>query len=113
MVEIRTDYDNWIEERQEKARQEGKRYLAEVDFGVNWKIHGELWETWRVSWIEDTGELYAYGLDANSNDIFIVHPRRFKTEEEVREHLRQQYEDLYDNHCLESVFPLPPPDKSL
>ena len=104
MVEIRAGYEEWIEVRQEKARQEGKRYLAEVDFGVNWLLHDEPWDTWRVSWIKDTGELYAFGVD----NSFIVHPRRFETEEEVAEHLRQNYEDLYDNHCLESVFPIPP-----
>ena len=34
----------------------------EVDFGIQWRVHGQGWPLWRVSFIKDTGEVYAVAL---------------------------------------------------
>lgn len=41
----------------------------ELDFGVHWR-DGRNWPTYRVSWIQDTGEVYAY--ENNSGKIEIL-----------------------------------------
>ena len=83
---IQTGYKEWIEEPKRQAS-------AEVDFGVWWKLSpghspaipnffhlgtepvlvfsAESAGRWRVSWIQDAGELYARHLAPNS-DYFIV-----------------------------------------
>src|SRR5688500_12564990 len=45
---------------------------GEHDFGSHWArlSLGQHWPNWRISWIEDTGELYA--VDLSSEDQFIV-----------------------------------------
>jgi len=53
-VKLQSDFYKWKHEDRKREKSE------EVDFGVCWG----LWSTkdepfWRVSWIEDTGELYA------------------------------------------------------
>lgn len=35
---------------------------VEVDFGVHWRPSHSAFQTWRVSWVEATGELYAVRL---------------------------------------------------
>jgi hypothetical protein len=54
MVIIQKGYKDWIDEPK-RARS------GEVDFGVWWTLAGNEREfpRWRVSWIKDTGELYA------------------------------------------------------
>lgn len=32
---------------------------GEVDFGVWWTLPEQRWPNWRVSWVRDTGEVYA------------------------------------------------------
>ena len=36
---------------------------VEVDFGVWWRSSLGEWPTWRISWVEDTGELIAVKLE--------------------------------------------------
>ncbi len=71
---IRNDYHAWIEDpRRSKS--------AEVDFGVWWRMEGQKWPTWRVSWIEDTGELYAKEQLPDSGRFIII--GTFRTREAV------------------------------
>lgn len=56
MIELRDGYDTWAGDPR-RARS------GEVDFGVFWTMPGQRWPHWRVSWIADTGELYAKELD--------------------------------------------------
>ena len=62
-MKFQNDYKNWIEELT-------RAKSGEVDFGVNWTLNGRAAysraelegnreQLWRVSWIENTGELYA------------------------------------------------------
>ena len=52
--------DQWIEDGAAWCDQEGRRRSGEVDFGSRWQVaDGPEWPLYRVSWIRDTGELYA------------------------------------------------------
>lgn len=44
------------------AERDARRRSGEVDFGVMWCQETERWPTYRVSWIEETGEFYAIRL---------------------------------------------------
>lgn len=44
------------------AQDERRRHSGEVDFGVWWKDYFE--RNYRVSWVRDTGEVYAVALSA-------------------------------------------------
>lgn len=37
-----------------------RRWSGELDFGVWWKDRAAPWPRWRVSFVRDTGELYAW-----------------------------------------------------
>ncbi len=66
-------YHEWIEQPQRKKS-------GEVDYGVWWRLHGRRREpTWRVSWLQDTGELYAV---CPRDDTFTVLDT-FETREQV------------------------------
>lgn len=41
---------------------EARSRSGEVDFGVMWTPAGSPWPHWRVSWVRDSGELYAVEL---------------------------------------------------
>jgi len=64
MLEIQDGYMEWIA-AQRRARS------AEVDFGVWWRLRPDDRVTWRVSWIEATGELYARE-QAPGSDRYVV-----------------------------------------
>jgi hypothetical protein len=52
--------DQWIEDGNGWCDQPGRRRSGEVDFGSRWQpIDGPEWPLYRVSWIVNTGELYA------------------------------------------------------
>jgi len=52
--------DQWIEDGAAWCDQEQRRRSGEVDFGSRWQvIGGPEWPLYRVSWIVNTGELYA------------------------------------------------------
>jgi hypothetical protein len=53
-LQIQNDYPKWAENPDRKSSRE-------VDFGAWWTLHGQENEfpRWRVSWIVNTGELYA------------------------------------------------------
>ena len=55
MITLRNDYEAWASEPKRKRSKE-------VDFGVFWTAAGQRWPRWRVSWIVNTGELYAKEL---------------------------------------------------
>lgn len=65
---IRTGYREWADVPERKRS-------PEVDFGVHWREEGArffgLGPTWRVSWIRDTGELYAVE-QSPEHDRFVV-----------------------------------------
>jgi hypothetical protein len=99
-MEIREDYTNWIAEL-ERARS------PELDFGVWWtltpdaapdgvlisaelnarrrRVEAHAVTRWRVSWIEDTGELYARDLAMNSERVIVLgrYPTRAAIEERM------------------------------
>jgi len=54
VLHISNSFQDWV-------IQDHRRLVSrEVDFGVNWTLTGnERWPHWRVSWIEETGELFA------------------------------------------------------
>lgn len=76
---IQTGYVTWSSVLQ-------RQLSPEVDYGVNWLLKGRgkmpLFPSWRVSWIENTGELYATPT-ADRQDRFVVFPRLFSSQEEV------------------------------
>jgi hypothetical protein len=77
-VEIRRGYREW-------ADAEERKRSPEVDFGVWWYERGKERPTWRVSWIERTGELYGVEQipEADSPKRRFVVLGRFATREEV------------------------------
>ena len=56
-LNIQPGYRSWIDTPARKKS-------GELDFGANWLLHGRdgqpRFPHWRISWIMDTGELYAY-----------------------------------------------------
>lgn len=46
---------------------------GEVDFGVMWTLGAVSWPQWRVSWIKDTGELYAKELGGQERFAVLGH----------------------------------------
>lgn len=100
MVEVRYDYRTWI-------RTPARARSPEVDFGVWWKLlpvegssalasipygsgaivlNASFNRRWRVSWIEDTGELYAKQQTIPKSDIMIV-LGHFPTREAVEQRM--------------------------
>lgn len=71
-LEIHTGYEEWIS-------QEARRRSGELDFGAWWKVEGQEHPRWRVSWIDDTGELYARERGTDRYIILGV----YETEEEA------------------------------
>jgi len=63
LLQVQEGYSEWIGDR-------ARALSREWDFGVWWRVPGCRW-TWRVSWIEDTGELYAREL-APASDRFVL-----------------------------------------
>jgi hypothetical protein len=43
----------------------GRALSAEADYGVHWRFGGK-WPTWRVSYIRNTGEIYAVKLNGET-----------------------------------------------
>ena len=71
----------------------------EVDFGVWWRVPGSPY-TWRVSWIQDTGELYARELVPDSDRFILL--GAFPTREAVEARMAGWAES---NGNLEQFFP--------
>ena len=65
--QYRNNYHPWIDAP--------KRDLSpEIDFGVWWKLESGDPSRWRVSWVADTGELYAKDQSPESNCfLFLGH----------------------------------------
>ena len=49
----------WIHDGMAWCFDDRRRRSGEVDFGSHWKLDGKEWPLYRISWIADTGELYA------------------------------------------------------
>lgn len=69
-AQIETDYQHWAAAPERKAS-------VEVDFGTWWNLYGDAQAQptdarWRVSWIADTGELYAVELRGARLDRYIL-----------------------------------------
>jgi len=81
-MEILSDYPSFRDAEQRKRS-------GEVDFGSNWyELRAEgpvLWPTWRISWIRNTGELYAVELipDTDSPNRRYILLGHFATQGEV------------------------------
>jgi hypothetical protein len=86
------------------ADPEGRRNSAEVDYGVHWTdppIPGELPENgrrWRVSWVANTGEIYAVCHVADGKGNRVV---RLYGQVPGREEAERFLEDWAD-HCTET-----------
>ncbi len=53
------------------AADERRRRSEEADYGVHWRLHG--WEyRWRVSYVRNTGEIYAVHQGATIGPVFIL-----------------------------------------
>jgi len=61
---------------------------GEVDFGVMW---GEKWPHYRVSWIEATGEVYAFEHGPSAHVVVLGYAA-------TRNHVDEALEGWYD-HC--------------
>lgn len=90
------DYERFINE---KVRKES----PEVDFGCWWGLEKRDSESdkWRVSWIENTGELYAYCWTKNIAIVLGI----FKTREEVEERMKGWSD--FNNQVLKNFFNIP------
>lgn len=90
------DYKKFMENPKRKES-------PEVDFGCWWGLtrREDNPFKWRVSWIEKTGELYAY---CYNKDIAIV-LGIFKTREEVEK--RMQGWSNFENQVLKTFFDIP------
>jgi hypothetical protein len=54
-----------------------RRASGEADYGVHWLVGGQHWPSWRVSYVQATGELYAvslHGLDCPVVVLGVVPP---------------------------------------
>ncbi len=85
---------------------------GELDFGCHWRLNSQAFPTWRVSWIEETGELYALELAGiGLEDRFIV-IGRFPDEEDV-ELAMNSWADCFDLAAIiaqaQGGTKLPPP----
>lgn len=76
MIIIQKGYKDWIEEKK-RARS------GEVDYGVWWTLSGSEREfpRWRLSWIKDTGELYACQPAKDKLIVLGVIPERQEVEQ--------------------------------
>ena len=71
-------YKEWIgEEKRERS--------GEIDYGVWWGLYEKKFPFWRVSWIRNTGELYAVNLATYDEYIILGH---YETEEEVERRMK-------------------------
>ncbi len=75
---IASGYHAWMDQ----ARRTGSR---QVPFGEYWRMHDA---RWRVSWIEDTGELYA--ADVRSDRFFVL--GHFATRREVTRKMQRWFQ---------------------
>jgi hypothetical protein len=92
MYQVVRRYDEW-------SGLPCRRRSPEVDFGVWWRVPGSLY-TWRVSWVQNTGELYAREL-APDGDRFVL-LGAFLTREAVEARMAGWAES---NGNLEQFFP--------
>jgi len=74
-MHLERGYEIWI--------REPERWKSpELDFGVHWTLQkGSTTLKFRVSWIKETGELYAVSLCPKKNFYIVL--GKFATEEEV------------------------------
>ncbi|MDY7079318.1 MAG: hypothetical protein SXV54_20585 [Chloroflexota bacterium] len=92
VYEVTGGYDEW-------SGLPCRERSTEVDFGVWWRVPGSPY-TWRVSWIQNTGELYARELAPDGNRFILL--GAFLTREAVEARMTGWAEDKGD---LEWLFP--------
>lgn len=92
-LEILEGYAEWIEE-------ETRRRSGELDFGVWWRVGEQDYPRWRVSWIDDTGELYA--REAGTDRYVIL--GTYETEEEVEHRMDGWASGRFGGKDLEDFF---------
>ena len=56
------------------AENEERRQSGEADYGVWWTEPGHSWPRWRVSYVHNTGELYAVQLTGGKVKVMGVVP---------------------------------------
>ena len=96
MIEVTTACEFFSDPRRRKS--------PELDFGVIWTL-GTPWPRWRVSWIDDTGELYAIPMtsppDPDVRPVLILGV--FRTRHEVERRMRGWSDKL--RRDLSEYFP--------
>lgn len=81
--ELRAGYREWADVPERK-------FSPELDFGVHWREPWKEWPTFRVSWVEKTGELYGVEQipEADSPNRRFVVLSKFPTREEVEQFMK-------------------------
>jgi hypothetical protein len=54
------------------ADDDRRRLSGEADYGVHWKLGNNAFPRWRVSYVHETGEVYAVALVPGSRDQVVV-----------------------------------------
>lgn len=93
-MRIQKGYKKFIENR----RRHGSK---EVDFGFNWKLRtGQRYPLWRLSWIENTGELYAVNMK-NLDDFIVI--GKFNSLEDVENFLSGWTDAMFKMGLIEFI----------
>ena len=82
----------WVSDGLAWLMDDARRRSGEVDFGVLWCLAGKPWPHYRISWIRDTGELYAVEqgnfMDVGPDlDLMVYVLGHYRTLDEVEEEL--------------------------
>ena len=96
-MNICNDFQTWINHPRRKAS-------VECDYGANWR-RSEGWSSWRISWIEATGELYAVCIDRTPPKNFVL-IRRFATEAEADQAMASWAEAKSDLEAIITRIPV-------
>jgi len=67
--------------KEEFYKNKERKYSRELDYGVHWR-DGQSWPTYRVTWVEATGEVYAIANDEEMVEILGV-VKESKTLDEI------------------------------
>jgi len=68
-------------------KDEKRQHSRELDFGAQWR-DGVIWPTYRVTWIENTGEVYAIPLTNDNQKEKVEILAVVESEEKIEEYLK-------------------------
>lgn len=97
------NYKEWISDLKRK-------YSPEWDYGVHWTLKElgpkpthPFYIKFRVSWIKDTGELYAVSLDEEHRHFFILGV--FESKDDVERRMAGWTQAVWEDDSLKKFFP--------